>query len=195
MNGKSEGRTKTFKIRNKNGNERDFDIKGITHLVVLQKKDNYELFFIKNEKILENIDKKYDPVSLFIGDIKIELEENLIKSIEKEKIYNMNIIKLEEDVLYMYTYLKIGHVPTLHYIKFITKNDEFVIGAYDGSSNKKCVINFEKGMRGIYGTKDENSKITEIGFFYEKYEEIETKRKNNEKSCNIPRGRFLKNNK
>jgi hypothetical protein len=111
MNGESEGRTKTIKIRNKNGNERDFDIKWITHLVVLQKKDNYELFFIKNEKILENVDKKYDPVSLFIGDIKIELEENLIKSVEKEKIYNTNIIKLEEDVLYIFENWSCSNTP------------------------------------------------------------------------------------
>jgi hypothetical protein len=106
----------------------------------------------------------------------------------------MKIIKLEDDVLWMYTNEYLGN-----YIKIITKKNEFEIGRF-GFSNKKCVINFEKGMRGIYGKHDDkSSKITEIGFFYEKCEKIVSKtndKKNREfYYYNIPTGRFLKNKK
>jgi hypothetical protein len=37
--------------------------------------------------------------------IKIKLEDDLIKSVEKVKVYYMKIIKLEDNILWMYTYL------------------------------------------------------------------------------------------
>jgi hypothetical protein len=59
MNSKNEGKTKTIKIRKNNGNEREFEMKGITHVVLLQKIDVRELFFIKNEITLEFLKKNY----------------------------------------------------------------------------------------------------------------------------------------
>jgi hypothetical protein len=200
----SEKKTKTIKFVSNVNKKEEFEIKGVTHIVILFKKNTTQndylgiylkrppllLFFIKNKEISKNIERMYKgrEKHLPISEIKIKFEENIFEIIEEEKYELGDIIKLERNIKYM-DFNYDGYL--LRYINFVTNKTNFKYG-YNNKIEKKYVFNFEKGMRGIYGKKvhDEENKIEiiEFGFFYEKYQEIENKI---EKNYLIPKGKVL----